>query len=116
MAQRQQVVRCVSIANVPQFFSVPSRCLLSESVVVAKGLLFQTSYNKRHQSSFLDDMSSEFGFPCRSGNTAENQLSRLLQLEAYYAYEDYYEHSLRDASVLTIRALKVQPRGCGKCA
>jgi hypothetical protein len=26
------------------------------------------------------------------------------------AYEDYYEHTLRDASVLTIRAPKVQPR------
>jgi hypothetical protein len=80
------------------------------SVVVAKGFLFQTSYNKRHQSSFLDDMASEFGFRRRSDNTEKNQLSRLLQLEAYYAYEDYYEHTLRDASVLTIRALKIQPR------
>ena len=106
------VVRRVSIAHVPQSFSVPSRCLLPASVVVAKGFLFQTAYNKRHQSSFLDDMASEFGFRRRSDsdNTEKNQLSRLLQLEAYYAYEDYYEHTLRDASVLTIRALKVQPR------
>ena len=102
--------RRVSIAADPHICPVPSRCLLPASVVVAKGLLFQTSYNKRHQSSFLDDMASEFGFRRRSGNTQENQLSRLLQLEVYYAYEDYYEHTLRDASVLTIRAPKVQPR------
>jgi hypothetical protein len=38
-----------------------------------------------------------------------HQLSRLLQLQAYYAYEDYYEHTLRDESVLTIRDPKVQP-------
>ncbi len=42
--------------------------------------------------------------------TPATQLSRLLQLEAYYAYEEYYEYVLSDVSVLTIRALKVQPR------
>ena len=38
-----------------------------------------------------------------------HQLSRLLQLQAYYAYEDYYEHTLRDTSVLTIRDPIIQP-------
>ena len=55
-------------------------------------------------------MELEFGFRRRSGNTSETQLSRLLQLQAYYTYEDYYKHTLRDASVLTIRAPKVQTR------
>jgi hypothetical protein len=55
-------------------------------------------------------MELEFGFCRRSGNTPATQLARLLQLEAYYTYEEYYEDVLRDASVLTIRALKDQPR------
>ena len=55
-------------------------------------------------------MALEFGFRRRSGNTPATQASRLLQLQAYYAYEDYFEHTLRDASVLTIRVPKVQPR------
>jgi hypothetical protein len=55
-------------------------------------------------------MELEFGFCRRSGNTQTTQLSRLLQLEIYYVYEDYYEDSLHDPSVLTIRDLKVQPR------
>ena len=54
-------------------------------------------------------MELEFGFRRRSGNTPAPQLSRLLQLEAYYGYEDYHEHTLRHASVLTIRDPKVQP-------
>jgi hypothetical protein len=79
------------------------------SVAVAKGLLFQTSYNKRHQSCFLDDVVSEFGFCSQSGDTPETQLSRLLELQTYYVCEDYYEHTLRDTSVLTIRDPKIQP-------
>jgi hypothetical protein len=110
LTQRQKAVRRVSISTVSQACSVPSRCLLPASVAVAKDLLFQTSYNKSHQSFFLDDMDSEFGFRRRSDDTPETQLSRLLQLQAYHAYEDYYEHTLRDASVLTIRAPKVQSR------
>ena len=55
-------------------------------------------------------MELEFVFCCRSGNTPVTQLSRLLQVEAYYDYEKYYEYDLRDESVLTIRTLKVQSR------
>jgi hypothetical protein len=55
-------------------------------------------------------MELEFVFCCRSGNTPPTQLSRLLQVEAYYDYEKYYEYDLRDESVLTIRTLKVQSR------
>ena len=111
LVPHQEVARRVSIAAVSQACLVPSRCLLPASVAVAKGLLSQPSYNKRHQSSFLDDMELEFGFRRRSGNTtSETQLSRLLQLQAYYTYEDYYEHTLRDASVLTIRPQKAQTR------
>jgi hypothetical protein len=55
-------------------------------------------------------MELEFGFCRRSGNTPTTQLVRLLQLETYYAYEEYYEDVLRDVSVLTIRTLKDQPR------
>ncbi len=50
-----------------------------------------------------------FGFHRRSDDTPETQLSRLLQLQAYYAYEDYHEHTLRDVSVLSIRDPKVHP-------
>ena len=69
-------------------------------MVVAQDLLFQTSYNKYHKSSLLDVMTLEFGFRPRSDNTPATQASRLLQLQVYYAYEDYYEHTLRDESVL----------------
>jgi hypothetical protein len=77
-------------------------------VTIAQTLRLQTSYNKYHKSSFLDVMELEFGFCRRSGNTPATQLARLLQLETYYAYEEYYEDVLRDESVLTIRTLKDQ--------
>ncbi len=54
-------------------------------------------------------MELQFVFCRRSGNTPATQLARLLQLEAYYDYEAYYEDVLRDESVLTIRTLKDQP-------
>jgi len=106
-APSRQVERRVSFAAEPRIYTVPSRCLLPAFVVIAKALRHQTSYNKRYKSSFLDAMELEFGFCRRSGNTPENQLARLLQLEASCTYEDYYEHALCDASVLTIRAFKV---------
>jgi hypothetical protein len=110
LAPSQQVERRVSITDDSQICPVPSRCLLPPFVTVAQALRLQTSYNKHHKSSLLDAMELEFGFCRRSENTPATQLSRLLQLETYYAYEEYYEHALRDASVLTIRVLKVQPR------
>ncbi len=100
----------VSIAAYSQTCPVPSRCLLPAFVAVAQALRNRTSYNKHHKSSLLDAMALEFGFRRRSGNTPATQASRLLQLQAYYAYEDYFEHTLRAASVLTIRVPKVQPR------
>ena len=89
LALRQKVVRRVSIAADSQACPVPSRCLLPAFVHAAKALLFQTSCNKHHKSSLLDAMELEFGFRRRSGNTPATQVSRLLQLQAYYAYEDY---------------------------
>jgi hypothetical protein len=109
-APRRKVERRVSIAADQEICPVPSRCMLPAFVTIAQALRLQTSYNKHHKSSFLDAMELEFGFCRRSGNTPATQLARLLQLEAYYAYEEYYEDVLRDASVLTIRALKDQPR------
>ncbi len=109
-APSRKVERRVSITDDPQICPVPSRCLLPAFVTVTQALRLQTSYNKHHKSSLLDAMEFEFGFCRCSGNTPATQLSRLLQLEVYYAYEEYYEHALRDASVLTIRTLKVQPR------
>jgi hypothetical protein len=85
---RPQVERRVSIDAEPKICPVPSRCLLPAFVVIAKALRFQTSYNKRYKSSLLDAMELEFGFCRRSGNTPENQLARLLKLEANCTYED----------------------------
>ena len=110
VASSLAVERRVSIAADSHIRLVPSRCLLPAFVAIAKDLRRQRSFNKQHRSSLLDAMALEFDFCRRSGNTPENQLARLLQLEAYYAYEDYYEHALRDASVLTIRALKAPTR------
>jgi hypothetical protein len=108
-APRRKVERCVSITDDQQICPVPSRCRLPAFVTTAQALRLQTSYNKHHKSSFLDVMELKFGCCRRSGNTPATQLPRLLQLGSYYAYEEYYD-VLRDASVLTIRALKDQPR------
>lgn len=89
------------------FLWVPARCLLPEFVPVAQVIRLQTHYNKHHKSSLLDAMELEYGFRGRCDNNSETQAARFQQLVTYYAHQDYYDHTLRDASVLTIRDPKV---------
>ena len=42
-------------------------------------------------------MELEYGVRGRCGNNSETQAARFQQLVAYYAQQDYYEHTLRDA-------------------
>jgi hypothetical protein len=89
----------VSITDDSQICPVPLRCLLPDFVSVAQALRRQTSYNKHHKSSLLDVMELESGFRHCSGNTPAIQLSRLLQLETHYTYEEYYEYDLPEITV-----------------